>query len=64
MAACDCFVQKGDKMMFLTLNNFLTSVDVIAKELLDIISQHFQKLAHHFDYIILLNMRILQMKPL
>jgi len=36
----DNFVQKGDTETFSTINNFLTSADVIAKELLDILSQH------------------------
>jgi len=46
--------------MFLTLNDFLTSVDVIVKELLDIISQHLQELPYDFEHIIFLNMRILE----
>ena len=41
----DSFVQKGDTEMFSTSNDFLTSVDVIGKELSDIISQHLQELA-------------------
>jgi len=37
----DGFVQMGDTEMFTTLMDFLTSVDVNAKELLDIISQNW-----------------------
>ena len=43
------------------LNNFLISVDVNAKKLLDIIRQHLKKLANIFDYCFLY-MRILEME--
>ena len=59
----DSFVQKRDTEMFSTSNNFLTSADVIAKALLDIISQHLQELAYDIDYISFLNMRNFEMKP-
>jgi len=36
--------------MFPTSSNLLTSADVNAKELLDIISQHLKYLANNFDY--------------
>jgi len=36
--------------MFPTLSNLLTSPDVNAKELLNIISQHLKDLANNFEY--------------
>jgi len=45
MALWDSFVQKGDTEMFPTSSNYLTSADVDAKELLDIISQRSKDLA-------------------
>ena len=59
----DGFAQMGVTEMFTTLNDFLTSVDVNAKELLDIISQNWWGLAYHFQNIIFVNIRILEMKP-
>ena len=36
--------------IFPTLRGFVTSVDVNAKDLLDIVSQHLEELASNFDY--------------
>ena len=43
-------MQKEDTVMFPTLNEYLTSVDVNNKELLSVASQLLKELAHNFDH--------------
>jgi len=50
LALWDSLVQSKYTVMFPTLNEYLTSVDINHKQLLRIVSQHLKELAYNFDH--------------